>query len=42
MIALKIIGIIAGVIFTSLWLMLIISVGVSAGLKNYFDRTSKR
>jgi hypothetical protein len=42
MIVLKIIGIIAGIIFTSFWLMLIISVGVSVGLKNYFDRISKR
>lgn len=41
MTALKIIGIIAGIILTSFWLMLIISVGVSAGLKNYFDRISK-
>ncbi len=41
MIALKIIGIIAGIIFTSFWLALIVSVGVSAGLKNYFDRISK-
>lgn len=41
MIALKIIGIIAGIIITSFWLTLIVSVGVSAGLKNYFDRISK-
>lgn len=41
MVTLKIIGIIVGVIFTSLWLMFIIAVGVSAGLKNYFDRTLK-
>lgn len=41
MIILKIIGIIAGIIFTSLWLIFIIAVGVSTGLKNYFDRISK-
>lgn len=41
MIILKIIGIIAGFIFITSWLTLIISVGVSAGLKNYFDRISK-
>ena len=41
MIALKIIGIIVGIIVASFWLTLIISVGVSAGLKNYFDRISK-
>ena len=41
MIALKIIGIIAGIIFASFWLTLIISAGVSVGLKNYFDRISK-
>lgn len=41
MVALKIIGIIAGIILTSFWLTLVISVGVSVGLKNYFDRISK-
>lgn len=41
MIALKIIGIIAGIIIASFWLTLIISAGVSAGLKNYFDRIKK-
>ena len=41
MIVLKIIGIIAGVIFISFWLTLVVSVGVSAGLKNYFDKISK-
>lgn len=42
MIALKIIGIIAGVIVASFWLTIIISAGVSAGLKNYFDKVSKK
>jgi hypothetical protein len=42
MIALKIIGIIAGVIVTSFWLTIIISAGVSTGLKNYFDKVSKK
>lgn len=41
MIVLKIIGIVAGIISTSFWLMFIIAVGVSTGLKNYFDRISK-
>ena len=42
MIVLKIIGIIAGVIVISFWLTIIISAGVSAGLKNYFDKDSKK
>jgi hypothetical protein len=42
MIALKIIGIIAGVIVASFWLTIIISAGVSVGLKNYFDKVSKK
>jgi hypothetical protein len=42
MITFKIIGIIAGVILISFWLTLIISAGVSAGLKSYFDKVSKK
>lgn len=42
MIVLKIIGIIAGFIFVTSWLTIIISAGVSAGLKNYFDKVSKK
>ena len=42
MIVLKIIGIIAGIILLSVWLTSIISLGVSSGLKNYFDRDSKK
>lgn len=41
MIALKIIGIIAGIIFASFWLVFVIAVGVSTGLENYFNRISK-
>ena len=42
MIALKIIGIIAGIIVASFWLAVIISAGVSVGLKNYFDKDYKK
>lgn len=41
MIALKILLIILSFIFASIWLALIISVGVSSGLKNYFDKARK-
>ena len=41
MIVLKILLIILSVIFESIWLTMIISIGVYTGLKNYFDRISK-
>ena len=42
MIIFKIIGVIAVIILTSFWLTLVVSAGVSAGLKNYFDKVSKK
>ena len=41
MIVLKILGIVAGILFGSVWLGAVISAGVASGLKNYFDKYSK-
>lgn len=41
MIVLKIIGIGAGVVVLSFYLVAIIGAGVSTGLKSYFDRHQK-
>lgn len=42
MIVIKIILIIIGFIFVSTWLTILIGAGVETGLKNYFNKFSKK
>lgn len=41
MVVLKIIGIAVGFVLASIYLIVIISAGVSSGLKTYFENNSK-
>ena len=41
MIILKIILLVLGFLLASFWAVIVIAAGVTAGLKNYFDKSSK-